>query len=71
MDKPDEYQLFSDPWRYYAKMLTDIDSAGEYIYLETFRIMNDVMLLGCRKYPFGFFRQTHGGGRRSPVFQKN
>jgi len=43
MDKPDEYQLFSDPWRYYAKMLTDIDSAGEYIYLETFRIMNDVM----------------------------
>ena len=38
-----KFQLFSDPWKYYGKMLDDIDSAKEYVYLETFRIGNDVM----------------------------
>jgi len=43
MDKPAKFQLFSDPWKYYSKMLEDIESAKEYIYLETFRLGNDVM----------------------------
>ncbi len=43
MTKPVKYQLFSDPWKYYGKMLEDIESAQTYIYLETFRLGNDVM----------------------------
>ena len=43
MEETDKFQLFSDPWKYYGKMLDDIDSAKEYIYLETFRMGNDVM----------------------------
>ncbi len=43
MGKSAEYQLFSDPWKYYSKMLEDIGSAKEYVYLETFRMGNDVM----------------------------
>ncbi len=37
------FQLFSDPWKYYGTMLEDIASAKEYIYLETFRLGNDVI----------------------------
>jgi cardiolipin synthase len=37
------YQLFSDPLKYYTQMLDDIGSAREYVYLETFRVGNDVM----------------------------
>lgn len=37
------YQLFSDPMRYYHAMLEDIEMAGDYIYLETYRIGNDVV----------------------------
>ncbi len=43
MDEHVRFQLFSDPWKYYGKMLVDIESAKEYIYLETFRLGNDVM----------------------------
>ncbi|VAW28086.1 Cardiolipin synthetase [hydrothermal vent metagenome] len=43
MDKSARFQLISDPWKYYGKMLADIESAKEYIYLETFRLGNDVM----------------------------
>jgi len=37
------FQLFSDPWKYYGTMLEDIESAKDYIYLETFRLGNDVI----------------------------
>ncbi len=43
MDESARFQLFSDPWKYYGKMLEDIESAKDYIYLETFRMGNDVM----------------------------
>ncbi len=43
MDKTSQFQLFSDPWKYYAIMLDDIASAKEFVYLETFRLANDVM----------------------------
>lgn len=37
------YQLFSEPLRYYNAMVEDIEMAENYIYLETFRIGNDVI----------------------------
>lgn len=37
------YQLFSEPLRYYNAMVEDIEMAEKYIYLETFRIGNDVI----------------------------
>jgi cardiolipin synthase len=43
MDESARFQLFSDPWKYYGKMLEDIESAKDYIYLEIFRMGNDVM----------------------------
>jgi len=43
MDKSAKYQLFSDPWKCYGQMLDDIDTAKDYIYLETFKLGNDVM----------------------------
>ena len=43
MNKAVNFQLFSDPWKYYDKMLQDIEAAKEYIFMETFRVGNDVM----------------------------
>ncbi len=43
METLSHFQLFSDPWQFYARMLEDINSAKEYIFLETFRMANDVM----------------------------
>ena len=37
------YQLFSEPLRYYNAMVEDIEMAKNYIYLETFRIGNDII----------------------------
>jgi len=37
------YQLFSEPLRYYNAMVEDIEVAQKYIYLETFRVGNDVI----------------------------
>jgi len=37
------YHLFSDPLRYYKAMIDDIEAAKDYIYLETYRIGNDVI----------------------------
>ncbi|NOY50426.1 MAG: phosphatidylserine/phosphatidylglycerophosphate/cardiolipin synthase family protein [Chlorobi bacterium] len=37
------YQLFSEPLRYYNAMVEDIELATKYIYIETFRIGNDVI----------------------------
>ena len=37
------FQLFSDPWEFYTRMLEDIESAQNYIFLETFRLGADVM----------------------------
>ncbi len=37
------YQLFSEPLRYYNAMVEDIELAEDYIYLETFRVGNDVI----------------------------
>ena len=43
MSKTVSFQLFSDPWKYYDKMLQDIEGAENYIFLETFKMGNDVM----------------------------
>ena len=43
MEKSSRFQLFADPWKFYDKMLSDIAKAKEYVYLETFRIGNDVI----------------------------
>lgn len=37
------YHLFSDPIRYYNAMIDDIEAAHDYIFLETYRIGNDVV----------------------------
>jgi cardiolipin synthase len=37
------YHLFSDPIRYYNAMIDDIESAEDYIYIETYRVGNDVV----------------------------
>ena len=37
------YQLFSEPLRYYNAMVEDIELAEKYVYIETFRIGNDVI----------------------------
>lgn len=37
------YHLFADPIRYYNAMIDDIESAKDYIYIETYRIGNDVV----------------------------
>jgi cardiolipin synthase len=37
------YHLFSDPIRYYNAMIDDIENATQYIYIETYRIGNDVI----------------------------
>jgi cardiolipin synthase len=37
------YHLFADPIWYYNAMVHDIDSAVDYIYIETYRIGNDVI----------------------------
>ncbi len=36
-----EYKLFDDPLKFYNAMLTDIENACNYIYLETYRFNND------------------------------
>ncbi len=36
-----DYTFFDDPLKYYHSMLSDIDSAKKYIYLETYRFNND------------------------------
>jgi len=36
-----EYKLFDDPLRFYNAMLSDIEKAKDYIYLETYRFNND------------------------------
>lgn len=41
IDEP--YHLFDDPIRYYNSMIDDIESAKESIFLETYRIGNDVI----------------------------
>ncbi len=41
--KNKKYQLFSDPFQYYQSMLDDIETAKSYVYIETFRVGNDVM----------------------------
>lgn len=41
IDEP--YHLFDDPIRYYNSMIDDIESAKNCIYLETYRIGNDVI----------------------------
>ncbi len=43
MEKFKRYHLFSDPMEFYPAMIDDILSAKKYIYLETFRFMNDPM----------------------------
>ncbi len=43
MESISDFQLFSDPWKFYTRMLEDIQAAKEYIFLETFRMANDVM----------------------------
>jgi cardiolipin synthase len=43
MSQYSNFQLFSDPWQYYRKMLEDIAAAQSSIYLETFRVGNDVI----------------------------
>lgn len=37
------YHLISEPLRYYDAMIADIEAAKKYIYLETFRVGNDVI----------------------------
>jgi cardiolipin synthase A/B len=37
------YHLFADPIRYYNAMLDDIEAARDYIYIETYRVGNDVI----------------------------
>ncbi len=37
------YHLFADPIRYYHAMLDDIENARDYIYIETYRVGNDVI----------------------------
>ncbi len=37
------YHLFSDPMRYYHAMVSDMEAAHDYIYIETYRIGNDVV----------------------------
>ncbi|MBW7847681.1 MAG: phosphatidylserine/phosphatidylglycerophosphate/cardiolipin synthase family protein [Bacteroidales bacterium] len=37
------YHLFSDPIRYYHAMVSDMEAAHDYIYIETYRIGNDVV----------------------------
>jgi len=36
-----EYQFFDDPLKFYTSMLSDIENAKRYIYLETYRFNND------------------------------
>jgi cardiolipin synthase len=36
-----EYTFFDDPLKFYHSMLTDIENAKQYIYLETYRFNND------------------------------
>jgi len=35
------YHLFSDPFQYYDQMISDIEAARKYIYVETFRVGKD------------------------------
>ena len=37
------YHLFSDPIRYYNAMIDDIEAAKDYIFIQTYRIGNDVV----------------------------
>ncbi len=37
------YHLFADPIRYYNAMIDDIEAAVDYVYMETYRIGNDVI----------------------------
>lgn len=37
------YHLFADPIRYYNAMIDDIEAAVDYVYIETYRIGNDVI----------------------------
>lgn len=37
------YHLFTDPIRYYNAMIEDIENAKDYIFIETYRIGNDVV----------------------------
>lgn len=37
------YHLFADPIRYYNAMIDDIENARDYIFIETYRIGNDVV----------------------------
>lgn len=37
------FHLFDDPIKYYTSMLEDIESARHYIYLETYRVGNDII----------------------------
>jgi cardiolipin synthase A/B len=37
------YHLFADPIRYYNAMIEDVEAAQDYIFLETYRIGNDVI----------------------------
>lgn len=43
MNIREPYHLFSEPLQYYHAMVEDIEMAQKYIYLETFRIGNDVI----------------------------
>lgn len=37
------YQLWADPMQYYQEMIKDIGTAKKYVYIETFRLGNDVI----------------------------
>ncbi|MFO8066290.1 MAG: phosphatidylserine/phosphatidylglycerophosphate/cardiolipin synthase family protein [Bacteroidales bacterium] len=49
-EEPLQFRLISDPFKYFAAMLKDIEEAKDYIYLEIYRFANDPIGIRFRDY---------------------